>query len=816
MEGTLLDGVTVSARALGWDARDNDGTEWALFHSDLPALTRVVGMLTVNWVDDPGYTQFVVNGIPVDPSSIVQEDHGALSVLTAAGTTEGAKKAWETIKAKKGFVPEPPPAGPKLQTPALDAAEAAALAETHAVHDWYYGPAGQAKIEAQAAQAAAEAHTAQVAAEAAAAEAAIAQAAVDQYEYQLKVAAATNEPEPVAADKSLVEVAKNGKEQLTKEAFADYLATASADSIPPGPLGAGQKAAVSKKLKAQALAADIAELDAIDAAAAKKAVADDTYAQAKAAGFDTPAIVPAPNVDVSAGVAETVEHEAKPAPVVPPKPPAPAAMKTASLADITAHTKKPGYAPPPPTMAQVNGASQAELKDYIEATTGKTAGFTGNTLMAEAKMVASQHHVDMASLATLGYPSSGLTAREARRAWLRETGERKATGGPGPGQAVHNTIGASTIEGMDRAKLEAIVIHHSSGHTSAAALKNITTAELKQMAVKADKEYGDTVSKLAEHGIPSVQIPHSAYGAKQLYLGKSKGLPLPAGTTAAKPPTKAAVAQQAAAAAKAAKKAAADAKKTPAQLAAKPANWGSMTAGQKWSWSHTYNLAAKGVYPKSATSKGSTHALGKHTVVPFATIQQAAKAHEALVDSMATSLYGHTAYDKAETAFSHAATPTQRAAWEDYYGSGYTSMNGCLKRGVGCNSWVNAQNDALKAAIKQHGVKAPKILFRGKTQGAAKDFARQVGSEFVDPGFGSWSDTKSTPKGFGGVGNHGVSVFYRMVDSKNVRAAPSGSGEREWILPPGAKFRVLAITDSTAGSQTQRVLDIELIHAPYG
>lgn len=64
----------MSARALGYDGSLTDATDWSLDRTDLPKLTSVIGALTVTRVDDLDYTQFVVNGIPVDPATIEPVD----------------------------------------------------------------------------------------------------------------------------------------------------------------------------------------------------------------------------------------------------------------------------------------------------------------------------------------------------------------------------------------------------------------------------------------------------------------------------------------------------------------------------------------------------------------------------------------------------------------------------------------------------------------------------------------------------------------------------------------------------------------------
>lgn len=953
MEGTLLDGVTVSARALGWDARDNDGTEWALFHSDLPALSRVVGTLTVNWVDDPGYTQFVVNGIPVDPASIVREDHTEFSVLVAAGTHEGAIKAWQIrdhgvpgqmSKAdfKKYLATAQPGQAPHAP---LGPGQKAALTKKFKAID---AQVAADKAEWEATMAAMAAHNAEVEAAAAAVEAASAQAAVEQYEYQQKVAAeedakaiemlggqpavdaildkqlaALLPPDPLAQ----VETTASGKVQLTKEAFAKYLETATADSVPPGPLGAGQKAAITKKLKTEAMLADIAELDAIDAAADKKAISDAAYATAKEAqatadtfhGADDPIAFNPAGDDVFYGPGEdapgsTATQEAEAAAAVewlqqapelsgeqldqitdlanikaqaksgplstmefqawlqdidpssiiePPSqmlpwqkaaltkklksvstvpeflpgpvstPPGPAQAKPAgpklqtpsldandTLAAIVA---KPSQAPPSQkTLDKVT--SITSLNNYILAATGHAAApGSPDAVLKQAKKVAAQHAFDNQLLGQIGYaPTVQMTARDARRAVLRETGQRKPTGGAGQGPDVHTFYGATPIAGMSREKLEAIITHHSGGVTTKASLKNVGVPGLVKLAQEADTKYNSLVQTLTQQGIAPGKIPHSAYGAQQLYIGKSKGLVgdyLAAPSVAATKVTKAAQAKLDAAAKKAAKKAASDAKKTPAQLATKPAGWGSMTPGEKWSWSHAYNLQAKGIYPKTATTPGGAHALGQHIVKPFPTVQKAVTANLHAVDALpAGNHFSSSNHNTRNNAFEKSTTSTQRAAWTSYTASGYTEMNGCLKRGSGCTEQVKARNNALIDAIRLHGSPAPKVLFRGKHRGTAKDLARKVGSEYEDPGFGSWSGTINTPSSFASTGSTTVkhSIMYRLVDSKGIRAAPSMSGENESILPPKTRFRVLAITDFTAGDTTHRILDVEVIYKPYG
>jgi hypothetical protein len=68
MNLTQFDGKMVRARALGADGIP-DG-EWMPDRSDAPTAVTQIGALTVNYVEALDYTQFIVNGIPVEPLSI--------------------------------------------------------------------------------------------------------------------------------------------------------------------------------------------------------------------------------------------------------------------------------------------------------------------------------------------------------------------------------------------------------------------------------------------------------------------------------------------------------------------------------------------------------------------------------------------------------------------------------------------------------------------------------------------------------------------------------------------------------------------------
>lgn len=69
MNPSTLDGRPVRARLLGADGIP-DG-EWTLYADDRPDVpVTQIGTLTVNYVEPLDYTQYIVNGFPVDPTSI--------------------------------------------------------------------------------------------------------------------------------------------------------------------------------------------------------------------------------------------------------------------------------------------------------------------------------------------------------------------------------------------------------------------------------------------------------------------------------------------------------------------------------------------------------------------------------------------------------------------------------------------------------------------------------------------------------------------------------------------------------------------------
>jgi hypothetical protein len=87
---TDLEGQLVQARILGWDTAGD--SEWAIDRTDLPAITTVTGPLVVTEVPVLGYTQYVVDGRNVDPTTItpvLTASAALIEAVAAVRTPEG-------------------------------------------------------------------------------------------------------------------------------------------------------------------------------------------------------------------------------------------------------------------------------------------------------------------------------------------------------------------------------------------------------------------------------------------------------------------------------------------------------------------------------------------------------------------------------------------------------------------------------------------------------------------------------------------------------------------------------------------------------
>lgn len=79
MNPRTLDGQQVRARVLGADSVP-DG-EWTLYPDDRPEAVTQIGALYVGHIESLGYTQYIVNGVPVDPATITPLDRTRLRVV---------------------------------------------------------------------------------------------------------------------------------------------------------------------------------------------------------------------------------------------------------------------------------------------------------------------------------------------------------------------------------------------------------------------------------------------------------------------------------------------------------------------------------------------------------------------------------------------------------------------------------------------------------------------------------------------------------------------------------------------------------------
>jgi len=682
-----LDGQMVSAMALGWNGAETDDTDWALYPTDLPLLTTQHGILTVNYVDGLDYTQFVVNGVPVDPGTVTASTFAADSVLVASGW-EGVPRdedgKWTTGPGGIGTVPLTPSPGTPGQIPLW-------TKQQESAH------------KAVATKKAKAAHAKQVA------------GLGDQIEKAQAVAKAANE-----AYEATPQYEANGKMN---------------------------------------------------------------------------------------GVIESIR------------------AGTAAV----------------PTSWALENASPDFVDDYLKTTLGDSyAKKVGDTVKSAnekrnmAQAVAVQHGYDQMALADIGYSyGKPPTAVEARRAVLRETGERKPTGGPGSGQATHTFYGDATIRAMTKEKQAAIIVHHTGGTAVLASVMELSDQAVADRATDLDHSYMVNVSLLTKKGVDPSAIPHSAFGAGLLTIGATKGLkPLAAAkvsttvttspTTLGKPANWASMTPG--------KKAAWTKKHGPGATAPTfdvphPAEWASMTSGKKAAWTKKHKLG--GVVATHTASTKAKDYTGAHPLGDEH-IHSADSASKATTELNAhiTALPNFKKHETARlTAFKTAIDTPMFNAWDSYTGTGHGAMNQLLKT-HGANYKGSTKVNALRDAIVLHGSPAPMQLYRGKRRLGPDELNLHVGDVYEDRKFGSWSTDKETAKGFGGIGTYNmggqVGTFYHLVDSKGVRSIPSQTGEYETIIPPGTKYRVLAIDEfnssssATSNKLQYRVIKVEVVHAPFG
>ncbi len=464
----------------------------------------------------------------------------------------------------------------------------------------------------------------------------------------------------------------------------------------------------------------------------------------------------------------------------------------------------------------VDGASDATVDAYLAKNAPKLTPSTPDERRDAMRAMNDQHIADRKVLnEQLGYNDGHAAGpRESRRAVLRETGERRPTGGPNPtGARVMFTD--DQIDAMSDEKRAALIAHHS-GKSVDQVKASHTPEERASLAKFHEADYQANVSALKASGYQDEQIPRSHLATAKMQNGVASGFP-------AKPTAVPVVAAPGA--------------------VGKPANWSSMSPGQKAAWTKKNNpkqpnkfetpkppewdswtSGQKAAYTKGQNLKGAKTSgpAGAHEVHTYT----GGAARESFMNSVkaAGPLKGEDVgkghHSQRQSAQSAKLTTDQRYAIDSYGGSGYGPMNGTMKRGESHGPAVTKKVADMKSAYKgPAATPAPRQMYRGKGSGSGstmQELDLKVGDVYVDKGFGSWSVDLNIAESFSDHGNRRVIV--KLTDSRRVPSLVSYTHESETIMPANSKYRVTMISDhitpgDSYGNQGRhyRYMEVELV-----
>lgn len=792
-----LDGATVSARALGWDGSESDGTDFSLSRGDLPRLVNLIGTLTVTYVDDLDYTQFVVNGIPVDYRTIIPVDYTQFDVLVADGWQKVARDPdgkWTSGPggSKAGLVDYSGLA--PVKDPFGTAVYSKELVQEKVLKGIYTVAEGDKMLAALTAK------------------------------YDKAKQDAINSAKKPMGPPAL---SPGQKAAATKKANQEVMADLAAGKITDGE-------AFNKLVTINGNSGDKALAVLKKAPKAANAVLDDLSA-GNITGHEALVKLTALNGGDKAAALQVLAGAHGPIPTVdaaPASAPAPSAAElNKSLADsalgayvknVAESSSKPGEGLPIPSEFMLTHASDSVIDDYlVQQMSKKSYDAIGTKDKHElAKIIAEQHRSDLDMIAGLGpYANSSVaaTAVAARRLVLRETGARSPTGGLMEVGA-RKFYGDAAIMGMSPEKQKAIAAFHNG--VSPSFFDGYSPEQVAVAAVKADKNYKLQIESMQASGQDMSIVPHSYVSAVALAFHQGSGLPTkPASVSNVVTSSPLPVGKPGNWDSLSPGKKAAWTKKNKAGIAAAvqamhPADWESMSPGKKAAWTKKNNLGGA----------STTSPAGKHETFTFASAGAAfAAASKAAnyVGAPASDIDHHYARYGDFSKALKAKNPSGFAAWKDYTGGGSSAINVSMKKGhptAGAKHLAEVEKDSSIMTA------APVRLIRGKSSGGLPDLEYKVGQEFVDNKFGSFSLKSGRAKQFAGLGsNSGAtrSVITRIVNSHGVPSIPGTDYEYETIMPPGTRYRVVGIKDYIS-SQSQsysgstkgvhlRVMDVEVI-----
>lgn len=155
-------------------------------------------------------------------------------------------------------------------------------------------------------------------------------------------------------------------------------------------------------------------------------------------------------------------------------------------------------------------------------------------------------------------------------------------------------------------------------------------------------------------------------------------------------------------------------------------------------------------------------------------------------------------------------------AWAEYMGSS-DNINHFLRTGEDRDG-VSAQTAGDMAEMFDTGAATQfeGELFRGTSHSAPL----QVGQEFGDEGFGSWSANTEEAFNFSlddasAAGDFMPATMFRMKSSGGVRSVPGSIRERERIMPPGTRVKVVSIREfrpEPGGTgNVHRLVEVEIV-----
>lgn len=152
-------------------------------------------------------------------------------------------------------------------------------------------------------------------------------------------------------------------------------------------------------------------------------------------------------------------------------------------------------------------------------------------------------------------------------------------------------------------------------------------------------------------------------------------------------------------------------------------------------------------------------------------------------------------------------------AWEAYTGEDSRVMNRRMRYGEtsevpSAAKTVDGWNTHLNTAFDEYGQPTDSTLYRGETSGRRQGFNMNVGDEYVDNGFGSFTVNPTIARSYTGQGADRRSVLTK-VNGGAPRTLPGTDYEFEMVTAPGTRFRVTDVVDFVGPGEIVRVVEVE-------